>query len=160
MTDLLAPEGPFFHLLAGPVEALEAAVLPFRNRATVCLLPGTGMPDADGVFRTFQRELGLPDYFGGNWDALDECLSDLEAMPATALLLVLTDAGRVLQHSPEELDFLAEILARTAEAWAEASQPEAPLALHIVLQDSREALEPWRKALFAQEATADEVETA
>jgi len=160
MTDLLAPEGPYFHLLAGPVEALEGAVLPYRSRTQVCLLPGAEMQDADGVFGTFRRVLALPDYFGGNWDALDECLSDLDAMPGTSLLLVIQDAGQVLRRSPDELDYLAEILARTAEAWAEASLPEAPLSLHVVLQDGREALDPWRKALFGQEATADEVETA
>ncbi len=37
------------------------------------------------LLAALQRELPLPDYFGHNWDALDECLGDLP--PGATLVL-------------------------------------------------------------------------
>ena len=34
------------------------------------------------LLRTLADELRLPDYFGHNWDALEECLRDLSWLPA------------------------------------------------------------------------------
>lgn len=34
------------------------------------------------------RQLNFPDYFGWNWDALDECLRDLSWLPAGKIVLV------------------------------------------------------------------------
>ncbi|MGV9285841.1 barstar family protein [Streptomyces sp. NPDC003719] len=38
---------------------------------------GKEMRDADGVFTQFHEALRLPDYFGWNWNALRDCLTDL-----------------------------------------------------------------------------------
>lgn len=40
------------------------------------------------------KQLDLPDYFGGNWDALDECLGDLVAAE-TGVVLRLKGADRL-----------------------------------------------------------------
>jgi RNAse (barnase) inhibitor barstar len=37
----------------------------------------SGLSDQNQLFQTLSRELQFPDYFGNNWDALDECLRDL-----------------------------------------------------------------------------------
>ncbi|MGH9120384.1 MAG: barstar family protein [Acidimicrobiales bacterium] len=44
----------------------------------VATLGGRRMSTRRDLFREFQRALELPDYFGRNWDALDECLADLD----------------------------------------------------------------------------------
>ena len=37
----------------------------------------TGIIAKDVLLRTLSQQLSVPEYFGVNWDALDECLSDL-----------------------------------------------------------------------------------
>ena len=68
------------------------------------------------LFAEFARALEFPDYFGHNWDALEECLADLEWLPGKGYILLITDAGYVLPDEEEYETFL-EILRDAGEAW-------------------------------------------
>lgn len=67
----------------------------------------------DGVFESMARALDFPDWFGRNWDALEDCLGDLTWR---------RDAGRVLLlcNSPDgsELGTLVDVLDTVARYWA------------------------------------------
>lgn len=65
----------------------------------VKILQGNRMRTEAGLFQEFAAALQFPYYFGSNWDALDECLSDLEWLPADGYLLFLSEAQRVLDTS-------------------------------------------------------------
>jgi hypothetical protein len=51
--------------------------------------------------------LVLPDYFGGNWDALDEVLRDLGWLEADGHVLVVAGAEALRTRDPALLDGLA-----------------------------------------------------
>ena len=70
------------------------------------------------LFAEFARALEFPDYFGHNWDALEECLADLEWLPAKGYILLITDAASVLPNDETEFETLLEILRDAGEAWA------------------------------------------
>lgn len=57
----------------------------------------------------------FPDYFGNNWDALDECLMDLEWLPADGYWLVIRDSSEVWSQSPC-------VLGRLVAVWLDASK--------------------------------------
>ena len=69
------------------------------------------------LFAEFARALAFPDYFGHNWDALEECLADLEWLPAKGYILLITDAGCVLPDDEVEYETFLEILRDAGEAW-------------------------------------------
>ena len=73
-----------------------------------------------GLLSQFAHALSFPDYFGHNWDALEECLADLDWLPAHGYLIVVTEADQVLIHPDEEDDYqtFIEILAEAGEAWS------------------------------------------
>ncbi len=50
--------------------------------------------------------LSFPDYFGGNWDAVEECL--LELPSETAVVLIVREAKRLWRDLPEECGHLVE----------------------------------------------------
>src|SRR5574341_275555 len=62
------------------------------------------------LFTEFAKVLELPDYFGHNWDALEECLADLEWMPARGYVLLLTEAEQILPKDEDDYATLLEIL--------------------------------------------------
>lgn len=60
-----------------------------------------------------KEALHFPDYFGGNWDALNDCLADV-AVGAEKFVLVHHDLP--LESEPEEQRTYLEIVGRAAAA--------------------------------------------
>jgi RNAse (barnase) inhibitor barstar len=71
-----------------------------------------GMELGEGeLFDALASALALPDYFGRNWDALDECLRDREE----AVTLVVRNASARWERDPEELRMLIDVWLSAAE---------------------------------------------
>jgi RNAse (barnase) inhibitor barstar len=67
--------------------------------------------------------LGFPAWFGGNWDALFDCLADLSWRPARGHVLVFENTAEMRRHAPESLDTAVTILGDAAAAWNERGRP-------------------------------------
>lgn len=72
-----------------------AAVLPATGRFVVARLDGARMTVADHAFYEFSDALLFPGWFGWNWDALSDCLRDLNWLPADGYLIVVENAHPV-----------------------------------------------------------------
>lgn len=72
--------------------------------------------------QTFLSQIAVamqfPEYFGNNWDALDECLRDLSWVPASGYVLVVHNARHLWKHSPEIAGKFVESWLFAAEQWA------------------------------------------
>ncbi|MGX4688720.1 barstar family protein [Streptomyces sp. JNUCC 63] len=93
---------------------------------------GREMHDSDGVFTQFYEALRLPDYFGWNWNALRDCLTDLHWLSAQHFLVTIEDADVVLSESPEEREILFRALNDAAKFWA--GKPDLPGQEKITFQ--------------------------
>jgi RNAse (barnase) inhibitor barstar len=70
------------------------------------------------------KELNFPDYFGQNWDALEECLRDLpEWSPARGYVLIFEDAHIFRQSAPDDFLVFLEIIVGIAEEFADKKVP-------------------------------------
>lgn len=67
--------------------------------------------------------LGFPDWFGHNWDALYDCLSDMSWKPAPGHLIVLDHLDDLRQHSPADYAALLDVLRDVAKSQADAGVP-------------------------------------
>jgi hypothetical protein len=132
---------PWLHTLrASPAAAYEAGWRLADQGSTVRVVRGHKMHTARLLFDEFGAALQFPDYFGENWPALDECLSDLSWMPADRYVILITRAHEVLLHEGREvLSLLRDVLTRAAEAWAQPvergeawDRPAVPF--HVILQ--------------------------
>ncbi|TJZ44164.1 hypothetical protein FCH28_31715 [Streptomyces piniterrae] len=64
------------------------------------------------------RALRLPDWFGRNWDALSDCLTDLSWCPADrGRLLVVTGWQDYASAAPDDWSVLEEVLADAVGYW-------------------------------------------
>lgn len=81
----------------------------------VLRLDARPLGDKAALLKAIGRVLEFPDYYGVNWDALEECLFDL-SWHAGQVVLLLEHAECVDFHS---LATLVDIWGEAAQAWAE-----------------------------------------
>lgn len=117
---------------------------------------GQKMRTKDRLFDEVAAALQFPSYFGENWDALDECLADLEWLPtAFGYVLVVTDAVEVLADAPALLSTFVSCLGYASREWTCTSEmgvgaDRPPTPFHVVLQatprDAAAVAERWAAA--------------
>ena len=76
--------------------------------------------DKEAVIGRIAKALAFPAWFGGNWDALEDCLSDLSWMAAGGYVLLIEGAADL---PLVERGTLVDILASAAASWAERGRP-------------------------------------
>jgi barstar (barnase inhibitor) len=134
---------PLVAHVSSPADFEELAQQLEDHGATARRMQGSAMTTLDDLFEEVSRALFFPNYFGRNWDALDECLVDLSWLPAPAYVLLIDGALDVLRDEPvEQLETFLRILARAAADWAvtiELGEPwDRPAApFHTVFHELR-----------------------
>lgn len=73
--------------------------------------------DKSGFMLVMATAIDAPEYFGRNWDALAECLVDLDA--GGGLLLLLTGWQAMAEGARPTLQTAIEVLAQASESWAD-----------------------------------------
>ena len=133
--------GPWLMSFGGtPPKTYELAWRLADGGGVVRVVRGHKMRTTTALFDEFAAALQFPDYFGENWNALDECLADLSWMPADRYVVIITRASEVLaDESKEMLGLLRDVLAKAGASLAEPiargeswDRPAVPF--HVVLQ--------------------------
>lgn len=115
---LHAATPPWSSLLIVPVGCSITSLVKAPPGFAVRLIQGEQCGAPSDLFDEFARALDFPDYFGHNWDALEECLADLEWLPAKGYILLITNGQAVLPDDEDEYETLLEILSDAGEAWS------------------------------------------
>lgn len=71
------------------------------------------------VISRCQESLGLPDYLGRNWDALEEVLGDIDPRPRDGMLVVWSGWADFADADPNGFAVLLSIWRSAAHAWAQ-----------------------------------------
>jgi len=74
-----------------------------------------GVRDKETLLDAFSLALAFPGWFGRNWDALEDCLTDLSWRPGAGHVLLVE---RFEALAPDDLGILTDVLRASAEAWA------------------------------------------
>jgi hypothetical protein len=86
----------------------------------------------EGFLAGVARALQFPDYFGDNWDAFEECIRDLEWLPARGYVLVLNGYDRFARSDPKSWKIGLDILEEAVSTWSRTATP-----MYVLLQGSR-----------------------
>lgn len=86
----------------------EAGLLPTRVR----------YGEKSTLMKNLSVALGFPDWFGANWDALEDCLTDLSWRPASGYVVLIEHAVR-----GDDYGVLVDVLRSSAESWAARGKP-------------------------------------
>lgn len=96
------------------VEAVRGSAL------RVARISLAGATDKEALLQCIARALAFPEWFGGNWDALEDCLSDLSWSDASGHVLLLEGAEKL---PADERGILSDILASAASSWKDRGRP-------------------------------------
>ena len=120
------------------------------------VLAGAHCRNTNGLFDEMARALEFPDYFGHNWDAVEECLADLEWLPAKGYVLLFTDAQLILPDDEEEFATFLEVLSDAGEAWGSGQagrEGKRPVPFHTLLTVSEGEQSKFRRCGLPQIAS-------
>ena len=70
-----------------------------------------------------EKQLKLPSYFGGNWDALADCMRDLNWWGAKGYVLHLSSCEKFARAAPQDYQTALAVLQEAADFWKEKGTP-------------------------------------
>jgi RNAse (barnase) inhibitor barstar len=129
---LLDDKGPWFHLRAsdkadgydaivganGP-DAIFAAAGKHHAKMILRRVRGWKAKTTAALFDELAAAFQFPSYFGENWNALNDCLTDLAWLPGDVYVLLIERAGDLLaSESPQEFQTCSEVLANVSKEWS------------------------------------------
>ena len=85
---------------------------------------GRAITDKESFLRMAAAAMNFPDYFGRNWDAFEECITDLEWIEKRPRVLIYDHVSTFLEQSQKEWGIASGILADAAE---ESKKTKTPL---------------------------------
>ena len=145
----MSAEGPRDDRLSarrsGVYRVSDAGALPRAAAAglDVVSISLAGVASKDALLERFASALAFPDWFGANWDALEECLDDLSWRPDKGHLLLIDGFETLASTARDDFGVLLGLLADVAEQ--SAAQERAFIAL-LVDPGRKLALRSWGEA--------------
>jgi hypothetical protein len=89
----------------------------------VAVIDGEAAGSRAGIFTEMARVLRFPDYFGRNWDAVYDCLTDLSWLPAGGYVVVVDGFDHLATAEPEQWAIGLKVLREACAFWRPLSRP-------------------------------------
>jgi hypothetical protein len=90
------------------------------SRLQVARIDLGGIAEKGELMRTVSAALGFPAWFGANWDALEDCLSDLSWTGADGHVLLIEGGGAL---PAEDNGIFVDVLRAAAAYWSGRGRP-------------------------------------
>ena len=121
-----------------------------QEGAFVSYIRGRFCETVDDFYREISASMRFPHYFGWNWAAFDECITDLEWLKFSSLLIVLEDYDQIFKK--EKLKYgqrqvLEKYLNIAAEYW---TSQNVPITINLNANDRENS---QRSSLFGGKNT-------
>lgn len=81
------------------------------------IIRGKRCKEQQSLLQEWASALQFPYYFGHNWSAFDECISDLSWLPGKEYVIFITNFEKVLLKNPSDLSIFLSLLKDAAQGW-------------------------------------------
>ena len=88
-----------------------------KLKTEIFYLDGREIRDKQSFLQKMAEVMRFPDYFGYNWDALEECITDLDWCPAARYILIYDYPETFSKAEPEQWKIAYDILRSAVEYW-------------------------------------------
>jgi RNAse (barnase) inhibitor barstar len=107
----------FTYVTQGSINSyVEKLKIDLMNKSYTATISGDLIKNKQDILETFKQIFRFPDYFGYNWDALEECINDLNWLNSKAYLLILINPDK-MQLTEQDFQLLFSILLNSANNW-------------------------------------------
>jgi RNAse (barnase) inhibitor barstar len=117
---LFNPDGPAVSVLAATPSAVANYLIawtPAHPGWDILRVRGTKSSDEATFFDELAAALQFPYYFGENWNAVWDCITDLNWLKGSSFLVVFDSAEHLLSESDRGFQFLLTVLTDAHERW-------------------------------------------
>jgi RNAse (barnase) inhibitor barstar len=118
LADLLEENRGGVWYLPEPVDAKGVQALAKRNSFAYFHIDGKNIARKEQLLNHVATALHFPKDFGHNWDALEECLTDMDWVDAEGYLIYYEHIEG-LQATGDQFDTFVEILRDAVQSWKE-----------------------------------------
>ncbi len=118
LADLLEGHTGGVWYLPEPLDAKAVQMLAKRNGFAYFHIEGKNITRKEQLLNHLATAMHFPKEFGHNWDALEECLTDLDWVDGDGYLIYYEHIEG-LQASGDQFDTFVEILRDAVQSWKE-----------------------------------------
>lgn len=116
-------QGPFIHLcIINDNAETKSFISQLENglKSTIYVIDSNKCKNRKRIWRSISEIMNFPEYFGHNWDALIDCLTDLEWLQEKGWVLVFTNTKSLFsKHKSKLLSVLIDVLNIVGNEWSE-----------------------------------------
>lgn len=94
-----------------------------ENGLTCCYIDGSRVVDKSSLLAESARALSFPSYFGHNWDAFEECVTDLAWLDDRGCVMLYDHAAVLVSQHPDVWATFYDILDSAVAYWKEKPRP-------------------------------------
>ncbi|MBF0527890.1 MAG: barstar family protein [Deltaproteobacteria bacterium] len=98
-----------------PLDQLKAMTV--RHDCSFFHLDGRNIDNKEDFLRQMAETLAFPGYFGNNWDALADCLTDMSWHETQGYVVLIESPDRLAKSVPEDFAVLLDVFQETADFW-------------------------------------------
>jgi hypothetical protein len=129
ITALQGAKAPGVYRVSLAIAPDELAALCMEADAQVFYLDGARITHKDPFLKEVALAMNFPDYFGGNWDAFADCLTDVDADGMSRMVLLYSEPEHFCSRAPQEWAIALEILQEAIAFWQTQDMP-----MYVLLQ--------------------------
>ena len=107
------------YFVPATVAAREVQAAAKRAHMAYFHIEGKNITRKEQLLNAVATALHFPADFGHNWDALEECLTDMEWADADGYVILYDHIDGLLAAHPDQFETLVEILRDAVESWKE-----------------------------------------
>ena len=104
-----------------PIKELEKLAKQYRYK--FFLLDGAEIRSKERFLNHAAAVLSFPDYFGNNWDAFEDCLTDMSWHETDGFVVLYDNVDTFAQNSPDQFKVALEIFRDIIEFWRNQEKP-------------------------------------
>ncbi len=116
----VARAGVYHTPLQGMAELVAAAE---HAGYAACRLDLGAAKDKNGLLDRIAQSFEFPDWFGHNWDALQDCLTDMSWQPAEGYVMILENCDAFRADHSEDFETVLRVFGSAADFWREERIP-------------------------------------